>query len=176
MGAEERDQKKKGGVSLGCLLLVGVMVVLVAGMLLPTHCGSGGKARRINCAGNLKQIGLALIIYAGDDPDDGYFPDGISFQRLHEGRYLTDGKVYSCPEAIALDTLAGQSNYVYRGAGLKDTHANSTKVILAHDRLGNHEGWVNCLYLDGHVKGSKSKAKNWDEFRKEKEAAGDILP
>ena len=154
-----------------------VVVVVGGGMILPMFSKgfSSGKHRRVNCAGNLKQIGLALIIYAGDDPKDGCFPSGGDFELLNTGHYLTDGKVYQCPTAAKPNTLARESNYVYLGRGLKDTNANSTRVILAHDRIGNHSNWVNCIYLDGHAKGSSSKATTWAEFRAEREAAGDII-
>jgi prepilin-type processing-associated H-X9-DG protein len=144
--------------------------------LAPRRRGHDRHSLGHECRHNLKGIGLALIIYAGDDPDSGYFPDGEHFQRLHEGSYLTNGKWYSCPVAKEPNTLAGESNYVYRGAGLKDTNANPTHVILVHDRYGNHQNWVNLLYLDGHVKGRRSHAKTLAEFRKECEADGDVLP
>jgi prepilin-type processing-associated H-X9-DG protein len=116
---------------------------------------SMGKARRVNCAGNLKQIGLALIIYAGDDVDNGFFPSGHDFRLLNDLSYLVDGQVYVCPSGEAPNTFASVSNYVYLGSGLKDTNAHPTTVILATDRPNNHTNWVNILYLDGHVKGER---------------------
>ena len=176
-GAMRHGRKGEGPATVIFWIAVALVAGLVLlGLLLPDLSKSHRpRARRVNCAGNLKQIGLALIIYAGDDRVDGYFPDGGGFRRLHEGRYLTNGKVYSCPSSEKPNTLADESNYVYLGSGLKDTNAQSTKVILAHDRIGNHANWVNCLYLDGHVKGHSSSATTWEAFRAEREAAGDII-
>ena len=59
-------------------LLVGAAVVaptaILAGMLLPALSNAKSKAQEISCVNNLKQIGLALRIYATDD-DDMFPPD-----------------------------------------------------------------------------------------------------
>jgi len=78
--------------------LIGALV-LVMGMFLPPQWKSREKARRINCAGNLKQIGFALLMYSGEF--DGYFPNntgnGTNFNLLNRKGYLADGKVFGCP-------------------------------------------------------------------------------
>ena len=160
-----------------CVILAGgfLLLMVLDTMHLIGHGGGREKARRINCAGNLKQIGLALIIYAGDDEEEGMFPSGTQFGLLHRKNYLVNGKVYTCPSCAKPSEEAGNSNYVYLGQGLADTHADPETVIIAHDRLGNHATWVNCLYLDGHVRGHKSLAETWNEFRLEREAAGERI-
>jgi type II secretory pathway pseudopilin PulG len=50
---------------LGCLVVVGIIGVLIA-LLLPMRRSAGPAARRIQCAINLKQIGLALHMYADE--------------------------------------------------------------------------------------------------------------
>jgi len=113
----------------------------------------------MNCAGNLNQIGLALIMYSGDDIAGGFFPDGTGedLGDLDTEKYLADGKVYGCPSKDQQSAIASDSDYTFAGSGIKDTNKSPTTASLAYDESGNHpdNAWTNALFIDGHVKGSK---------------------
>ena len=55
------------------LLVVIAIISILAAMLLPALNTARAKARTINCAGNLKQIAVAILMYS--DQNQGFAPN-----------------------------------------------------------------------------------------------------
>jgi len=113
--------------------------------------------RRISCASNLKQMGLALQQYAMDYA--GYFPQAngaVGLELLRKNDYLTDYTVYGCPSIKKGKGKDNQSlteesvDYVYIG-GLNTK--SDPKQPLMYDKANNHGYYGNVLFADGTVQG-----------------------
>jgi len=77
------------------LVVIAVLAVLFA-LLLPTGPHVGQKAIRINCVNNLKEIGLAYHIWAGDHEDK--FPMQVSITDTNGGgtmELISTGNVFA---------------------------------------------------------------------------------
>jgi len=99
---------KKKGFTLIELLVVVAIIAILAAMLLPALARARETARRGVCVSNLKQIGLALKMYAQDFDES--FPDASGVAQPPAGAGEGEGHVIMC-----FNKLLGYTNSTAAG-------------------------------------------------------------
>lgn len=129
---KNRNLLRSMGFTLLELLLVISIIVILISMLLPAFKNTREVANRISCASHLKQIGTAILAYAGDYKE--YLP-GPCYSACNEpdpkspplliSMYLTDylgwnKKLWQCPSNRENGGYLCNSNNVFGYPGLSN--------------------------------------------------------
>jgi len=152
------------------LIIVGVIAavllfiaLILAAILFPVFAKAREKARQASCLSNLKQLGMAQIMYASDY--DQYFPVSQTWCDA-TNPYLRNWAIHVCPCAPGVQWGYAMNSDMSR-AYLRDL-TNPAQNVLMYDstagtknaadaltslpKPGRHFGGNNFAFVDGHCK------------------------
>ena len=133
---------------------------LAAGILLPSLNRAREAANRVKSASNLRQIGLAALMYGNEH--HGQWPDNVG--QLFDAADLT-ADVFVDPRGdengpppppagtdkeAAAAWATDRKDYVYVGAG-RAADKTAPGVIIAYENPKGLADGINVLFADGHV-------------------------
>lgn len=148
------------------LVVIGVIAVL-AGLLLPALAAARGKAQSSKCVSNLRQIGIAVRLYADDNTGrlprarrSGGETNGVevlpAIQEVLKAYLGGESEVFKCPanreRVFEAEGWSYEWNEAVNGRILHRIDEGGSSTYLLRDREGWHSGGRrNAVFADGRA-------------------------
>jgi len=149
----------EGAILMGNSQMIAATAIGV-GVAMPAFSKARESARRQVSLANLRQIGIACMMYTNDH--SGKLPEKL--EELIATKYLKDSKILASPNKPKAFSDSPDFHYV-PGAIPLSKIKKPAEFILAYENTAYQKEGTNVLFADGHVSWMKP-----EEFRKALEA------
>ncbi len=149
-----KSQQRASSKRLLEILVVVAILAIVTALIFPVFARAREKARQTSCLSNVKQISVALQMYAQDY--DGYLPSANEWQELVQP-YLNTEQVFHCPARMEGTLPHYALSPFVAGRKLEEIAEPDTTIMIYEVGEGGqpaflHNDGMNVGYVDGYAR------------------------